>query len=68
MSSGLLRLSSPENFNDPYDTNIVLNTSDLKSIRDAIVNYFLDLKVREMIENCYQNKKFGSKIIFLSQN
>jgi len=65
LANGLIRLSTPENFNDPYDTKVVFTKLDLKSIHEAIENYFIELQCRAMIDNCYRDNKFGSKIRFI---
>jgi len=37
-----IRLSVPNNFNDPYGTKVLFIKSNLQVASDAILNYFLD--------------------------
>lgn len=56
-------LNEPKNFNDPYDTNILLDEKDLIKAKDILINYSLDIAMKEVIKNHYKDFKWWQKII-----
>jgi hypothetical protein len=56
-------LNEPKNFNDPYDTNILLDEKDLSKAKDILINYSLDIAMKEVIKNYYKDFKWWQKII-----
>ena len=56
-------LNEPKYFNDPYDTNILLDENDLSKAKDILINYILDIAMKEVIKNHYKNLKWWQKII-----
>lgn len=61
-----IRLSTPDNFNDPYDTKALFTKSDLQVASDAILNYFLDREMKTVIYGIYPKQKpFIKSVLFI---
>lgn len=65
MNNNEVLLNGPNSFNDPYDTNILCDIKDLRKTKDILINYSLDLKLKEITKEKYRNSKWWGKIIFL---
>jgi hypothetical protein len=63
LSSKAVRLSTPDMFNDPYDTNIIFNDADMKVVKEALLNYHLDRIFKQVIKEHYANFKPYQKFI-----
>src|SRR5690554_3679802 len=59
-------LNEPKNFNDPYDTNILFDENDLSKAKDILINYSLDIAMKEVINNHYKDFKWWQKIIAIT--
>lgn len=63
LENNKILLNEPRNFNDPYDTNILLDEKDLSKAKDILINYSLDIAMKEVIKNHYKDFKWWQKII-----
>lgn len=58
-------LSSPHEFNDPYDSSLMFENKDLEIARDIILSYFADVSLRKVIKEHYHELPIRQKIIAL---
>lgn len=63
MENNEILLNEPKNFNDLYDTNILFDENDLSKAKDILINYSLDIAMKEVIKNHYKDFKWWQKII-----
>lgn len=56
-------LNTPNQFNDPYDTDIVFDKKDLKSAAHIVINYTLDLAMMKELREHYHTLPLVQKII-----
>ena len=58
-----VRLNTPEMFNDPFDTNLVFSETDMRLVKEALLNYHLDQNFKQVIKEHYSQFKFYQKVI-----
>ena len=64
IKSGSVILNNPKNFNDPFDTNLIIDEKDKRKALDLMYNYYLFKSFKELINKDDIKLSKGQKALF----
>lgn len=61
-----VNMSTPDSFNDPYDTDVIFNKRDISFVIDALLNYHLDQSFKCFVKEHFSKfKRYQKVLVFL---